>query len=355
MLAALAAAVLLTSSCGGVGPAAGGSSSGTPKVETAGPAPSAASEDLLADAKKEGSVSWYSSKTRPTATALAKAFEQKYGIEVDLFQAGGSQVLAKVEAELSAGKLRADVVDYSEAGAAVNQTNRGLFARYAPEHLDDVEKHLRSEHGYWTAFGWYTAVIIYNPKQVSAADAPKSWADLTKPQWRGKIAMGSPDYAGSAITTLQGWNQKLGDDYLKRLGPNLQVMKSFGDVQNAVVSGEAPVGITLSFRAFADQAAGKPVRVVSPTEGEIALGSAMAINAKATHSAAAKLFLNFVLSDEAQRVMTSSYQYPARPGAPLPKGMPDIAEVRIVYPQLDELAHAKHVSALKRSFAEVTS
>lgn len=351
-LAVVCGLLMVSTGCGGVGPTGGASNGGKP--ETTGPVPEAASKDLLADAKEEGSLIWYSSKPKPVVTALANKFQDQYGIKMNVFKAGGSQILAKAEAELSSGSLQADVVDYSEAGAAVDQAGRGVLARFAPQGIDDVDRRLKSEHGYWWAYGWYTATIAYNPRLVSPKDAPKSWADLADPKWKGKVGFASPEYAGTAFMTLQGWKEKLGAKYLERIGPNLRVFKGFGDVENAILSGDTPVGVVLTFRSYADRAADKSIEVVQPSEGQFGLGDAMAINAKAKHPKAARLFANYILSDTAQKILTSHYQFPVRPGVAGPEGLPDGREFKLHFPDLEELADPKTVLGLKDDFEVVT-
>jgi iron(III) transport system substrate-binding protein len=193
---------LSLSACGGAAPTAPGNA-----AEALTTVPSSTSEELKEAARKEGSLLWYSSKPTPTVSALAAAFEDEYGIRVETYKAGGSQVLAKVESELSSGRLIADVVDYSDVGAAVSQAERGVFAQYAPERSSLVPGELRSAEGFWTIYGPYSARIAYNPNLLTEQEAPKSWEELKDEQWRGKIGMASPDYAGSAVMTIHGWQK----------------------------------------------------------------------------------------------------------------------------------------------------
>lgn len=351
-----AAAVLLTvSACGGstVGPAASG---GTAKAT--GAVPSASSTSLLDAAKKEGTVVWYTSNTRPAATKIKALFEQKYpGITVDMFQAGGSQVLSKVAAELNAGGLKADVVDYSDGAAMVEQAGHGVFARFAPEHSDAIPSSLKGDNGYWVSPNFLTTNLAYNTQVVSANDAPKSWQDLLDPKWKGKVGMASPDYAGTAISTIAALENKFGADYLKKLGANgLKVFQGFGDVENALVSGQISVAIMLNFRDYADQAKGQPVKVVTPSEGQIELPLAIGINAHATHPNAARLFENFVVGDEVQKFYASEYFFPVRSDitADTP-GLPNSSSLKLFSPDLKKLADPQYVATVKQHFKDATS
>ena len=325
---------------------------------TSGPVPTASSESLAPAATKEGGVVWYSSNTRPNATDVVQRFEAKYpGIKVELFQAGGSQILSKVAAELTAGGLKADVVDYSDGAAIIGQAKSGLFTRYAPENSASVPGALKDPDGYWVSSGAFlTSTIAYNTSAVSAADAPKSWHDLLDPKWKGKITMGSPNYAGTALTTLAAWDQKLGSDYVDKLGANgLNVSQSFGDTENAVVSGQSPIAIVLSFRAYSDQAAGKPIKVVTPSEGQIELVTSMAINAKAAHPNAAKLLENFIFSDESQQKLAKGYYFPARKDISYSvPGLPAESTLTLMSPDLKKTSETAYVAKLKQQFQNAT-
>lgn len=348
------AAVTLTAllaACGGTGPAPATGEG----AEVAEEAPSTPSSELEPGAKEEGSLTWYTSKPTEIVDALAEDFTNQYGIKVDIYKAGGSQVLAKVEAELMGGGLKADVVDYSDAGAAVAQADRGIFAQYAPQRSELVDPQMQSSEGQWSSYGPYAAMIAYNPKLVSASEAPKSWQDLTDPKWKGKVGMASPDYAGSAFMTMQGWEQMLGEDFLGKIGPNLRVFQGFGDVQNALLSGQAPVGVVLSFRAYADKDSGAPIEVVSPKEGAVAVGEAYAINAEAQHPQAARLFANYLLSEPAQAIVAEHFLFPGTSDVAPRSGVPSLQDLKTVYPDLQQLSDPDRVAELKQKFKSETS
>lgn len=310
-------------------------------------------------AKAEGGLVWYTSNTRPAAEAAANLFEKTHpGIDVEVFQAGGSQVTAKVEAELMSGGVRADLVDYSDGAVAIDQAARGLFERYLPEHADTISEELKDAEGYWFSPYYLTSTIVYNPKVVSEADAPTSWKDLTDPKWRGKVGMASPDYAGTAVATIGTWTQEFGEDYVKALGENgLTVFEGFGNVHDAVLSGQVPVGVNLSFRAITAEAQGEPMKYVDPEEGQILLPSAAAIIKDSENPNAAKLFANFLLSEELQTMMTETVRYfPARSEvAEGVEGMPNVADMKTIRGDVNEMSDPTYVAEVKRLFKDATS
>lgn len=345
------AAVLVLAACGGPGAPAGG------EKETGGEVPAASSQSLLAEAKKEGKLVWYTSNTRPAAEQIASLFEKRYPeVDVEFFQAGGSQTLSKVESEIVAGGIKADVVDYSQGAAAIDQANRGLLARFAPEHVGEIPDQLVDRDGYFFSPYFLTSSICYNPDVVDERDAPKSWRDLADPKWKGKIGMASPDYAGTAVGTIATWEQEFGEEYLKDLGANgLKVLRGFGDVQNSVLSGQTPIAVNLSFRGIEAESNGEPEKCITPNEGQIRLSSAAAVVADSTHPNAAKLFANFLLGDEVQRAMVEENFFPARPefGDGVP-GFPDLRTARFIEADGKKLADPRYVADVKAMFQDAT-
>lgn len=338
--------------------ACGGPSGSNDEVDTEGDVPSQSSEELEAAAIEEGKLVWYTSNTRPAADAIARAFEEKYeGITVEIFQAGGSQVIAKVEAEAMAGKINADFVDYSEGAAAVGQAERGLFQRYLPPNISDISEDLYDEDGFFFSPWYLTSTIVYNSDLISEEEAPKSWAELTDPKWQGKVGMASPDYAGTAVATVGTWQQEFGDEYIEDLGSNgLTVFEGFGNVHEAVLSGQTPVGVNLSFRALMAEREGQPMKWITPEEGQLLLSFAAAVTADAEHPNAAKLFANFLMTDELQEMVAANIGYfPGKTEIAAGAGMPDTTDMELIAADINELADPKFIADIKSLFKSATS
>jgi iron(III) transport system substrate-binding protein len=360
MMTALAVGgVLAVSACSG--PAADSddsSSGGSGSGSGGGTVTSASSADLAGPASKEGKLVWYSSLVRPAADAIKKAFETEYpDIDVELFQAGGSQIIAKVESEELAGKVRADVIDYSESAAVISEAQRGLFLRYQPPNVDEIAAPLKGKNGDWFSPFYVTATIVYNSDKVSESEAPTSWQDLTDPKWKGKVGMASPDYAGTAVATVATWKQNFGDDYLKKLGANgMTVFESFGNVHDALLSGQTPVAVSLSFRAIPSKAQGQPINWITPKQGQIVLDLPAAISKDAAHPNAAKLFANFLLSEDTQTMLAKDFGYfPALTKVAQAAGLPDTSGMKLMKSDLQEMADPKYVANVKAVFKAATS
>lgn len=349
----VAAGLLAVAACSG--PSIG---SGDSPSDAGAEVSSSSSDSLVGPAEDEGKLVWYSSLVRPAADAIAKAFKDKYpGIDVQLFQAGGSQIIAKVESEAMAGKVRADVIDYSESAAVIGQSQRGLFMHYLPPNADEIADPLTSDNGDWFSPFYVTATIVYNTKLVTKSEAPTSWKGLADPKWKGKVGMASPDYAGTAVATVANWKQNLGDDYIKDVGDNgMTVFESFGNVHDAVLSGQTPVAVSLSFRALPSKAQGEPINWITPSEGQIQLDLPAAISKDAEHPNAAKLFANFLLSEEVQTMLAKDFGYfPALTKVAEAAGLPDTSQIKLMSSDLKQMADPEYIADVKALFKESTS
>src|SRR5476651_565546 len=153
---------------------------------------------LIEAAKKEGQVSYYTSTDLPVAEKLAKAFEAKYsGISVRVERTGAERVFQRIGQEYSSNIHAVDVVNSSDAAHFVAWKRDGLLAPYVPE---DVAKYYPPEHrdvdGQFASFRVYLNVIGYNTNLVKPEAAPKSFADLLDPKWKGKLVKSHPGYSG---------------------------------------------------------------------------------------------------------------------------------------------------------------
>src|SRR3981189_360817 len=140
------------------------------------------SPELVAAAKKEGRLVFYTANFAEVEQEVIKAFNKRFPeIKVEMVRAPGGQLITRIKTEAAAGKLAADVVNHSDRGLMLDIEN--LFMDYAlPNAADYLPDVLVSPNfGPQATLGW---AIAYNPAIVK--DPPKSWMDLTKPEYKGK-------------------------------------------------------------------------------------------------------------------------------------------------------------------------
>ena len=193
-------------------------------------------DQLVKDAKAEGELSLYTSMTSDVASAVAKAFTDKFGIKVNLYRAASETVLQRILQESSANHAGADAVETDALEMAALGKEK-LISPYTGERRDLVGKEGQFDN--WTASRYNLFAPSWNTTKVPAGDQPKSWEDLADPKWDGKLAMELSDY--DWYLTLYGYWQQHGKS-------TAEIDKLFADMANGakVVKGHTVMGELLS-------------------------------------------------------------------------------------------------------------
>lgn len=310
LVACIGVAVLLASSCS----SGGGTVADAEVSPTVGSSNSSVADpaaDLATSAKGEGSLVVYTSAAEAAARAQGKAFTDKYGVKVQIVRMTGSQLTTRVAAEANAGGVNADVVVASDPTFMAQSVNSGTFISLDKAGLPGYPgefpaKFLRPDLGSAVVL-IEAAGIVYNTDLVKGDDVPKTWTDLLKPQWKGKIAVSDPTSSLGYIAEYQVLEKKLGSDYLTRLGSqDLKVYAASAPSIAAVAAGETPISaLQLVANTAAAKAKGAPIGVVVP-DFTTGLESTIGIVAKAQHPNAAKLFATYALSKDGAAVLADS-------------------------------------------------
>jgi iron(III) transport system substrate-binding protein len=339
---AVAAAVAMTvAACGG-GRAAGG---GTAEIATYSGADRA--ERLLAGAQEEKELLWYTTIIPDQlAQPLANAFEAKYPFaNVELFRGNSNEVAQRTMQEHQGRRYEVDLVDGT--GSASLLKDAGLLQPFRSPELDTYGPDLKDAEGYWGPELQYVMVAAYNTALVSAADAPKSREDLLDPRWKGRMAWstsptsGAPLFIGNVLDTM---GDAAGRDYLHRLvGQDISNIDASGRaVLDQVVSGQVPLALSV-FNDQVEYSAAKGAPVAwSPLDSAAAQLSRISLVANAPHPHMALLFLDFMFSEEGQRIISEGGGIPARPGveAKVPELKPEAGGFQVNYLDPDKAYEA---------------
>lgn len=274
-------------------------------VWAAAPAPTAVTPDLVAKARKEGKVAFYTSVDVAVAEKIAKGFEAKYpGIEVQVERAGSERIFQRLGQEYGSKIYAADVVNTSDAAHFIVWKRDGWLAAYVPE---DVAKHFPAEHkdpdGTYATWRATLSVMGYNTKMLKPQEAPSSLGDLLDPKWSGKMVKAHPSYSGTILTATYQISRDLGWSYLEKLGKQkvMQVQSSTEPPKKLAV-GERPVMADGNeYNMFLLKEKGNPVEIVYPKEGTPIVASPAAVLKNAPHPNAARLFASYLFSVEGQQ------------------------------------------------------
>src|SRR4051794_2154531 len=308
------------------------------------------SPELIAAAKKEGRLVLYTANFAEVEQETIKEFNKRFPeIKVEMVRAPGGQLITRVRTEAAAGKLIADIVDHSDRGLMLPLVD--LFQDYAPPNAADYDPAALISPKLWPRL---TAIwsIAYNTELVK--DPPKSWMDLTKPQYSKLIGQVFARSGGTTWTRIMFERQVLGEDYWAKQAATHPVLYPSGaPMSDAMVRGEIGMGPLIYNAVYPKQKEGAPLKVVFPPEGVPANPYATGIPKTATNVNAARLYLNWSLSKEGQTFMikeqgnlTSLKQVPVNPEGFDPK------VVKVWYPNFDQYVklHADWVAAWDKTF-----
>jgi iron(III) transport system substrate-binding protein len=267
---------------------------------------------IVTAAKSEGTVIWYSSVDTATLNTLVGLFNDSHpGITVKALQIGSNLIPAKVMTERAAGKYNADVVTCDQF-AFSQLTESDVFQPFQVAGPGNYLKGTLDPKGYWAAFFTDTTVIAWNPDRLKAdgLKPPASLADLTKPEWKGKLGMD-----GSAFNWYQGMlaTQKNAQQMLKKIADNKPLVTSGHSATiTQLVDGEYDATPTAyGYMAERARLAGRPIEFLSPNPVPVGL-ELVAILKNAPHPNAARVFVDWLLSKRAQQFFADDGRTPTR-------------------------------------------
>ena len=303
----------------------GGSASTEQSDTTATPASSPGSEAA------SGTVRLYTSYNQPEVDALLAAYgSAEPDVSVEVFRAPTGQLTARIAAEERSGGVRADVLLLSDPLSMQQYAAQDLLLPWTPPEQDVVPEFARTD----TFWGVTTSnvVIVHRP-----GAAPASWQDLTEPQYRDRVALPDPGFAGSAFGALGyfAFADGYGLDFYQQLKDNGAVqVQAPGDVITGVAEGRYDAGMTLDFLARAAVANGSPLEIAAPDPGAVELYAPVGVFATTPNAAAAQSFAGFLLTVPAQEALAKLDRTPIR--SDVPPLAPAVEEVVPDWPRIFE-------------------
>ncbi|HEX6438206.1 MAG TPA: ABC transporter substrate-binding protein [Candidatus Binatia bacterium] len=258
---------------------------------------------LIEGAKKEGQLMFYNSNT--WMEVVAQEFEKKYPfIKVGVWRSEGRDVLKRVLEEYASGRYIADVVETS-TGIEILQKRGFLQEHFSPEidaYSDDVKEKGKSGGVFFWANRELYIGLGFNTKAVPANDAPKDYAALLDPKWKGKMTMAGgssgPRWVGHIVNTM-------GREFLEKLSRQDVKVQNIvpAALANQVVSGEVPLSPTIfDSNMVTAKRKGAPVEW-RPLEPVLTNVGSSGMTTRSPHPHAAILFLDYLHSKEGQQVV----------------------------------------------------
>jgi iron(III) transport system substrate-binding protein len=307
---------------------------------------------LFAGAASAGTLTLYTSQPEADAAKTVDAFKKAYpDVQVNIYRSGTSDILTKLAAEFAAGSPQPDVLLIADAVSMELLKNDDHLQAYPEAKLDGIDPASYDKDKTYFGSKLITTGIAYN---TQAAEKPEHWADLAKPEYKDGLVMPSPLYSGAAAYMLSGFvsDSNYGWDFYQKLKDNNTIaVRGNGAVLKSVASGEKPYGVLVDFMAMNAKKKGSPVEFVFPSEGVPAVTEPVAIMKTAKNMDDAKHFVDFILSDEGQKLALSMGYLPAKASVGRPDWMPEGVNVKVM--PFDTKAIVERTDADKKKFSEL--
>ena len=275
-------------------------------------------QKIVAAAKKEGTLTLYTTIAEKDLPVLIKPFEDKYGIKVNVWRAGTDKVLQRTLVEAKANRNEVDVIHFGSPEMEALAREKVLQPVDSPAYRDLVEGSVPKHHE-WAATLLSVWVQAYNTNLIKKSELPKSYQDLLDPRWKGKLGIEAKDedWFASVVDIMGGKDKglKFFQELVARNG--ISPHKGHTLLTNMVVSGEVPLALTV-YNYMPEQAKrkGAPIDWFA-LEPAVARSNAVGLAREAPHPAAGLLFHEYMLTD-AQRLMTAIDYVPSNTKVPSP-------------------------------------
>ncbi len=303
----------------------------------------------------------YSPNSETLVKATIPAFEEKHNVKVELIQAGTGQLIKRLQTEKNAPY--ADVLwggSYSTI-----RDNRELFQDYVSKNNDSVIEAYQNKTGFITPFTLDGSCLLINTNLVT--EPVEGYADLLKPEFKGKIASADPSNSSSAFAQLTNMLLAMGGyedndawSYVAQLFSNIdgKIKSSSSSVYKSVADGEMSIGLTYEDPSVSLEQSGAPVKIIYPKEGAVFLPAGSAIVKDAAHLELAQKFIDFIISEECQNNFAeATTNRPVIKNGKTPKELKAFQEINVIAEDMDYVYNHKKelVDIYKQVFVEINS
>lgn len=269
---------------------------------------------LIKAAKAEGELFFYTAPVDTDAKRLADGFQAKYGIRANFLRLIGGPLFTRFSAEAESNNIPADVSLVSGT-SSVNFAEEGIkkgwvesVAQAGLPVLRSGEFPARHVQGPVAIIQFSVWGITYNNEKLKGADVPKDFPDLLKPQYKGQLLLPDPRVADAYVEFWSLIMDKYGESYLTAMkAQNPRFFASGAPALNELAAGGGTIQMPgLAQQMWTVKTKGGPVDFVTP---EFTTGAEnyvmLTARAKAKRPAAGRLFANYVMSPEGNKLLNN--------------------------------------------------
>ncbi|WP_315078412.1 ABC transporter substrate-binding protein [uncultured Clostridium sp.] len=289
-------------------------------------------------AKEQEQLTIYCGLMEDHMVKVVEEFKNETGINAEAVRMSSGEILGRIRAEKDNPK--ASVWYGGPADAFVQANEDGLLEKYVSENSKDISEKYKDKNGAWT--GIYVGYLGFasNKKLLDekSIEAPKSWDDLLKPEFKGQVSISNPGSSGTAYTALATIIQLKGEEeglnYMKKLNDNIKSYEKSGTAPARLAGqGEVMVGVSFLHDGIKYREEGmKDIVLTSPSDGTGYEIGATAILKGGPDQDSAKKFIDFVLSKKGQEIgqTVGSYQFLTNETANQPEISNEIKDTKLI-------------------------
>src|SRR5262245_20488405 len=266
---------------------------------------------LYESAKSEGEAVIYANMDVSAMKPLTEGFMKRYpGTKAASVHFSGAAIITRLDSEARAGKQMSDVVLSGQLGVLA-LIDKKLAARYRSPEREFFRNGFRDKDGLWTAYMTNVMVSAYNTRQVKKDEAPRSVEDLLKPRWKGKLTMDSQSYVWVG-TMLQYLGEEAGLRFMKQLNEqNISHQRGRRLMTQLVAAGEFDMAVETNLNSVLTlNKQGAPLSF-APIQPYFLSPSLVFMSANAPRPYTAALFIDYLLSEEGQKIVVTTNRMPA--------------------------------------------
>jgi len=292
-----------------------------------------------AAAQAEAELTVYTAVEADDLTKYAERFNAAHpDIKINWVRDSTGIITAKFLAEKD--NPQADVVWGLAATSLLLFKTEGLLEAYAPKGLERLDAKMRDQDNppSWVGMDAWVATVCFNTVEAEKRNipVPTSWQDLTKAAYKGQVVMPNPNSSGTGFLDVSSWLQMFGEEkgwqFMDALHENIATYTHSGSKPcRMAAAGEYVVGVSFAFRGARLIDEGAPLKLVVPSEGVGWDAEAAAIVAGTPEPEAAKVLMDWIISDDAMRMYNEGYAVLAVPSLekPVPNFPKDLASKMI--------------------------
>jgi iron(III) transport system substrate-binding protein len=293
-------------------------------------------QKLLDSAKVEGEAVVYANMDVTAMKPLMDGFMKKYpGLKATSVHFSGAAIITRIDTEARAGKPLSDVVLSGQLGV-LGLIDKKIAARYRSPEREYYREGFKDHDGYWTTYMTNVMVSAYNTRLVKKDDLPRRVEDLVKPRWKGKLTMDSQSYVWFG-TILQYLGQDAGLQFMKRLNEqNIAHQRGRRLMTQLVAAGEFDLAVETNLNSVLSFNKQSAPMWYAPIQPFFLSPSLVFMSANAPRPYTGALFIDYLLSEEGQKIIVTTNRMPAHvkiksPESQLLDGqdvrMPDIFDI----------------------------